>query len=459
MEEDWKMDAEKLRNLLKDKQHRDAETLRKLIEKAHVSVAAKLLLGIAAETIEHGARLTDERRERFEQEEVAAKQDGNASWDVTTLLAPLAERAMLADAGFYPMLRADDPRRCEIEQPQQEKQQKQLYFLDTDYDTFRRIVYETTYEGRRGAESVPYRLRFVPLFAEAECRLIETAELYRVTRPVIFSPWTRRAVMVEADGGGPLDDLCLEENGLASILLEDRMLYWNFEWSVQEGADDAQKGRSPAFDEVCGIQTYPTKDRWTDGHPKQPEQLDFLLPEQRMGLRSVVRNIKKNQITITGTSDWYDASSEQRCECFRWHRPGAVERMTFANAFARGRVAATGAIGTNGMMDYTHVLRTRAQLDYLLQQLTQAPFSVVQADAEGTVLHRYERGMAYGRDRAQELFRRRARGGQAIRLSFACADAAQEKFLTDYANFVLDALERRAPYITWIAQRSGEGAS
>jgi len=434
MEEDWKMDAEKLRNLLKDKQQRDAETLRKLIETAHVSDAAKLLLGIAAETIEHGARLTEERRERFEKEEAAAAADWDASWDVTTLLAPLAERTTLADAGFYPMLR-------EGKLPQQP-----LYFLATDYDTFRTLVYEKTYEGQRGAVKVPYRFRFASLFVEAERQLIEAAELYGVTRSVIFSPWARRAVMVEWEGSDATDEaepnLCLKENGLAGILLQDQMLYWNFEWRTRKEADGSvRQGRSPALDEVHGVRTYVTEDR---GTREQPEQLDFLLPEQLTGLRSVAK--QDNQITVTGTNEWYDASLE-RCGLFRWHRSGTVDGVTFANAFSKGRAAASGT------------LCTRAQLDYLLQQLTQAPFSVVQADADAPVLHRYERSMAYGRNRTQELFRRRARGGQTIRLTFICADEARAMFLTDYANFVLAALERRAPYITWIAQRSGEGAS
>lgn len=431
MEEDWKMDAEKLRNLLKDKQQRDAE------ETAHVSVAAKLLLGIAAETIEHGARLTEERRERFEQEEAAAAEDWSASWDVTTLLAPLAERTTLADAGFYPMLRDG------------KLPQRPLWFLATDYATFRSLVYEKTFEGRRGEKTVPYRLRFASLFIEAEHRLTETAELYHVTRPVIFSPWARRAVMVEteetdAEETKPLD-LCLEANGLAGILREGQMLYWNFDWRVLEDADNS--GRSPAFDDVHGVRTYLTEDQ---GTREQPEQRDFLLPEQLTGIRSVEKDSEGHQIVITGTNDWYEDSSE-RCELFRWHRPGAASAVTFANAFTKGRTAASGT------------LCTRAQLDYLLQQLTQAPFAVTQAETDkpASVLLRYERGMAYDRDRTQELFRRRARGGQTIRLAFACADAAQAMFLTDYANFVLAALERRAPYITWIAQREndGEGAT
>lgn len=432
MEEDWKMDAEKLRNLLKDKQQRDAKALRGLIETAKVSDTAKLLLGIAAETIEHGARLMEERRERFAQEEAAAAKDWNASWDVTTLLAPLAERTTLADAGFYPMVRDGV------------LPQRPLRFLATDYATFRSLAYEKTFEGRRGGKTVPYRLRFASLFVEAEHRLMETAELYHVTRPVIFSPWARRAVMVETDEADEMEeaeplDLCLEANGLANIPREGQMLYWNFDWRVREDADNS--GRSPAFDDVHGVRTYMTEDQGT-------EQRDFLLPDQLTGLRSVEKF--DDRIVVTGTNEWYDSSLE-RCDLFHWHRPGAVSAATFANAFAKGRAAASGT------------LCTRAQLDYLLQQLTQAPFAVTQAETEDSaaVLLRYERGMAYGRDRTQALFRRRARGGQAIRLSFACADAEQSMFLTDYANFVLAALERRAPYITWIAQREsdGEGAS
>ena len=438
MEEDWKMDAEKLRNLLKDKQQRDAKALRGLIETAKVSDTAKLLLGIAAETIEHGARLTEERRERFEQEEAAAAEDWNASWDVTTLLAPLAERATLAAAGFYQMVRDGA------------LPQRPLCFLATDYATSRSLAYEKTFEGRRGEKIVPYRLRFASLFIEAEHRLRETSELYHVTRPVIFSPWARRAVMVETEEADASEeteplDLCLEANGLAGILREGQMLYWNFEWLVRQDADNS--GRSPAFDDVHGVRTYLTEDQ---GTRERPEQRDFLLPEQLTGIRSVEKDSEGHQIVITGTNDWYEDSSE-RCELFRWYRPGAASAVTFANAFAKGRTTASG------------MLCTHAQLDYLLQQLTQAPFAVTQAEADkpAAVLLRYERGMAYDRDRTQELFRRRARGGQTIRLTFACTDAAQSMFLTDYANFVLAALERRAPYITWIAQseRDGEGAT
>lgn len=129
-------------------------------------------------------------------------------------------------------------------------------FLECSYRDFSQLtengaVYEGSvrYRDKREAK-FSYQLLFSDQLLKKEMVLRYCGELYGITAPVIFSPFTRRFVKIQAVEGLTLDDieqvdridLHLEKNGLDKLLLTGRELAWNVKLQDQDLDMRSQKG-------------------------------------------------------------------------------------------------------------------------------------------------------------------------------------------------------------------------
>ncbi len=129
-------------------------------------------------------------------------------------------------------------------------------FLECSYKDFcvkteDGAVYEGNirYRDKREAK-FSYQFVFSDGLLKKERVLRYCGELYGITAPVIFSPFARRFVKIQAVEGLALDDLeridkadlQLEKNGLDKILLTGRELAWNVKLQDQDLDMRSQKG-------------------------------------------------------------------------------------------------------------------------------------------------------------------------------------------------------------------------
>ena len=120
------------------------------------------------------------------------------------------------------------------------------FFLAVGYDDLKNFCEPKTYRGLAvtadgTTKNFSYTLRRHEKFVRAEKILFDVAALYKVRRPVIFSPYARKAVEIKVDGLNTDDlktlksfDLKLAQNRLDGKLLTDRKLCWNVKISNED---------------------------------------------------------------------------------------------------------------------------------------------------------------------------------------------------------------------------------
>lgn len=122
------------------------------------------------------------------------------------------------------------------------------FFLECAYEDLENIC-QKQYKGcifNEDGEVRYFHYSLIPhyRFIKQEEMLFKTADLYKIIRPVIFSPYARRAVDIRLEDIG-LDEfivadkmktsLMLEDNGLKDKLLVDYRLMWNVE--IEDGTE------------------------------------------------------------------------------------------------------------------------------------------------------------------------------------------------------------------------------
>ncbi len=99
-------------------------------------------------------------------------------------------------------------------------------YLDKDY-----CGYAVTREGKR--EEIRYRLELTDIYINQERVLERTAAQNEIERPYIYSPFSRRAVVVYIETAQNLKkdferiELELDQNGLGGVLMAGNKLMWN----------------------------------------------------------------------------------------------------------------------------------------------------------------------------------------------------------------------------------------
>lgn len=392
-------------------------------------------LGLALENsllelFRHNASVVEQIAARLEKEEDMASRPAMPT--IITTLAPQAMEQELAKAGLYPMPGAEyaqSPQAAfgSLTEDEGAKPGRQLAFLRASLRELEKYCYKP-YRGQQNG--VPFRYRLKPAFAwkGVENTLWLLAQLYKVETPLLFSPWARRAVLIEyLDGFTPANDqpvdLRLAENELEDILLTDSVLYWNGQLETCESGNVPSS--APDGDRDC----YTTE--YDDGIDDNTYVLPVVLDRQLLDRMHVKRQPGKIRIespASCGTDYYKIILAKPRSDKL----PEGLELFSNACDFA--------------ILNEEQRPRSIGQINRLLFALKQGAFMGSYAqDPAGAPLQRYNTDQAYPLHHAEKLF-----AARKDRIQIYIAFEGPDLFLADYANYALNFLQQRYPEYTWI---------
>lgn len=359
----------------------------------------------------------------------AVQNDWSVVWNITTVLVKKNDIAKMAERGFQEihvgnsLFGIADSMEYDAAFYQQECQ----FFLNCTYDKLSEIC-SRTYTGTiccdNDTREFTYSLVPHYRFIEQENLLFFLADMYHITKPVIYSPYARHAVDIRLENVDVQDlwqhhwpvNFRLEENGLKNVLLTEYCLMWNIE------VEDSETGLPPLHQsqDTGGYEYF-----YEDTHAAA-----FIYPlapcdEIRKGQDKIeifcheeLEDIQYKKVSI------HDVKGEEIC---------------FENKFRNER------------FDTAIPLRTRADITQVLSRFQHKNFScefccVVKRNRENRkVILRYKRGHRYFANQ-NELYLTDLRYKPCCIVMFE----GEGIFLTDYANYVLHFMEQHYPEFTWI---------
>lgn len=336
---------------------------------------------------------------------------------IATILAPAKTLASLNNQGFYePFL--------PYEENASETNTGPHAFLNVPYEELPKYLYKS-YTGRVDGRPVKYEL--VPSFSylEAESLLHAAAELYGWPEPLLFSPWSRRAVTYKYEGWEECGlDPDIEANELQGILLADRVLCWNVK--LEYSNDGGQKRRAPGPDTTSYMVFYPCPDARTYVMPHLPPGC---------GMDPVFINFTRNDAGL-------DLATPYELPYSHW-------RITITSP--NYDLAPDGSRVIRNTPDFDALsrlprLRTKGDIMRVLQALALDGYAVSFEKGPGQELEPYRREHRYPRDEQTALSRT---PGRNIYLGFT----GNPLFLVDYAEYVLNFLGSNYPEFSWRSVR------
>lgn len=235
----------------------------------------------------------------------------SAAWTINTALVPLDKMKLMEYQNFYCMpgwrdLRGEGER---VEAGLNLPPLAMPMFLKVPYADLEKTLQEE-HEGVFAGQKFKYRLKSWAGYCALEQELAAMANLYGIDRPLIFSPWSRRAVYLQAPEEvlqkGDIAALRLEDNGLADKLLHSHLLMWNVEYQTGKEADsssvlpDAQNPKTQRIYKKCDEHTFilPIWDRpeYSGFEELEPRRVDgdlIISSREALGSECVRMEIKE----------------------------------------------------------------------------------------------------------------------------------------------------------------------
>ena len=305
-----------------------------------------------------------------------------------------------------------------------------IYFLKVPYAKLNQIL-QTKFKAAGGIE---YEL--VPFygFVENEGKLELLWRLYGFGTPRPFSPWARRAVSVRfCQPFREEPDLNLSENGLENILLKDKALVWNVKnfkdqrvaqsdtikdnapaqapelRLISRGGEEAYRYRYTAHDGDLGL--WPLPQDISDG-TLAPEAVDAVITEA--------------DVILTSKQKF----SSLACEKIAFYPTGEPKDIVLLENKIEKWLLKTPA--------------TRGEFNRLLASFSTKEFAASFSIPGEKEVRRYEKGHRTTRN-GEHL----PRHGEPFDVTFVCKNPDSAIFLEDYANCILEELERRFPIFYW----------
>lgn len=276
-----------------------------------------------------------------------------------------------------------------------------------------------------------YTLRRHEKFIAHEKILFDAAAMYKIRRPVIFSPYARKAVEIKITGASENDfvncrnlDFQLDKNNLRDKLLTDCELCWNVEIS------DASSNRGGKVEEYIGADG--SLIRYEYFHEFNPNENIFVLPDQHCDDFRVTPN-ESAQIFRLGYNSVLQESS---CKIIRLSECDAAGDETFTNDFPKANTIQR--------------IRTAGDVEKILScfnatrmgKIFPAKFEQKPPSKSVTL---YDSAARYYVSPVDKLLGQ-VRNRQICYVSFAGGDSI---FKPDYANYVLNYLSQNYPEYRW----------
>lgn len=343
----------------------------------------------------------------------------------------------LEDLPDYPYLK-QIPAECGILFPASDEASTFIYaphFLRSSYEDFCSVVdAHKIYEGylrNDFNQKFHYRLQVNESFVEKERILNNLREIYKIDIPLIYSPYSRRAIDIDIVEGLVASeyeqaDFCWKENGLMDCgveMVSGRVLAWNIEI----------KDCAPSFED-----TYTDTKNFVYRYDVQPNETSYVLP--RTQLTNIAEVYKKENAVHLYTRRKMD--DRQADKIVVYDLPTSEEgNVAFRSGFQHHF--------------YNLVqLRTRGDVEAVLQEFTSPQWKckfkecLPLGENQGNIpryrkYHRYLTG-------SNELLQGSLRRSPKILVDFE-GDAL---FLADFANYVLHYMEEHFPLYRWAGVRS-----
>lgn len=381
-------------------------------------------------------------------------------WEIKTLLVPKDEVERCKTRGYVPMnedisaIFHQEWNLLDGEDSLEERGHRE-YFWNGTYESWQDEInanqlyegYFTDYEGK--VQPFHYKLRPSHELMGAEKKLYEAARLYRIQRPVLFSPWSRRLVSIQlqddilpmtaAEFFAGTYDFRWQENGLANKILEGLELMWNVALE-REKDGSASIWPDPVTGATCdGIRFSNVSDR------------TFIILNELTSTASTAVFEKSSQVIKL----YGDASHEAwRLDIQEIEQPVASTYPTlcFANVYELPRFGESRRLCTKG-----DILRTLQRYNGALPGVSIDEDISLKRPEHTKLIAPYVGDDVYGGklDRESLIYQReRVRHLPECFIRFSLKWGAHSNhdydyFLTDYARYVLADLNYRFPDFKW----------
>lgn len=318
-----------------------------------------------------------------------------------------------------------------VDSPEPADLHPKIYFLKVPYTELNPIL-QTKFKAAGGIE---YEL--VPFYGyvENEEKLELLWRIYGFETPRVFSPWARRAVSVRfCQPFWDEPNLNLSENGLENILLKDKALVWNVKMFknqrvaqsdiikdnapeqsstelriISRGGEEAYRYRYTAHD--GDLELWPLPQDISDGS-LFPEAVDAIITDA--------------DVILTSKQKF----SSPACEKIAFYSTGEPKDIVLLENKVEKWLLKEPA--------------TRGEFNRLLASFSTKEFGASFSGSGEKEVRRYEKGhrTAYSGDHLP-------RHGEPFDVFFVCKNPDSAIFLEDYANWVLEELERLFPIFCW----------
>lgn len=306
------------------------------------------------------------------------------------------------------------------------------FFLECAYEDLENIC-QKQYKGcifNESGEAKYFHYSLIPQyrFIKKEEILFKTADLYKITRPVIFSPYARRAVDIRLEdisldefiaGGKTNTSLMLEDNGLKDKLLTDYRLMWNVE--IEDGtevltsssdSDSYQYFYDPNEENVF---IYPQDE--CDAIYKKEDRIEVIYHDE-------AKSDKYEKVTIMPVDD----EDYDRCFVNEFDYKQFDKEITLRTVADINNVLTRFRNKTNGFHCRFAQIIDKHQL-------------------KSDIIRRYKKEYSYLKNK-NDLY-----AGALRYKPYCCIDFyGNGMFLTDYANYVLYYMEQNYPEFNWIGK-------
>ena len=432
----------------------DQAELLDIVEHSDIPVNLKNILNKTFKTLANrNDSVLHEIRDHVLRENDNLKMKWNDRWSIATIL--VSEKNFADVNGFRKLLRNSDP----DENLLSDLKYINLvdnYFLDCSYEDALAICSDEytddyPYVGNidmHGQKiSFHYRLAHDFRYVNLEQMLYQIADIYQIVKPIIFSPYARRAVKIQIpkensdvadflrDQNLDLTPYCLDQNHLSGKFLADSQLMWNLrtesvtlpEYKIADDKD--QSYFAPYGDRE--IYRYEFKNI-NDQAFICPDEIDF------SKIIAAEKNLDRQQITLIARD-----RLTSPCKLVQ------IIRSDIKNSLQVFKNSTSDSIFSKER------LRTEGDIEFVLHGLSMPTHGFI-CKFDGVsriekndrkICRRYSRDLSYRTSiaREQSLYGNR-RGLPFCYIKFS----GDEKFLDDYANYVLSFLENRYPDFQWI---------
>lgn len=309
------------------------------------------------------------------------------------------------------------------------------FFLECAYEDLEDIC-QKQYKGCISNESGEVRYFHYSLiphyrFIKQEELLFKTADLYKIIRPVVFSPYARRAVDIRLDdvsldefiaGGEAITSLMLEDNGLKDILLTDCRLMWNVE------IEDGTEVFTSSFDDSDSYQYlyfYDPNEESVFIYPR--DECDSIYKKEdriEVNYHDKAKSDKYEKVTIKSVDD----EDYDRCFVNEFDYNQFEKEITLRTVADINNVLTRFRNKTNGFHCRFAQIMDKHQL-------------------KSDIIRRYKKEHSYLKNK-NDLY-----AGALRYKPCCCIDFyGNGVFLTDYANYVLYYMEQNYPEFNWIGK-------